>query len=108
MTLAPWPAAVGAGGAAPGPPPMTKRSTSYSAMAAMPLRRVLALGDRLTALLHFILEGVVDLHAEFLRPLPHPAHAHLDGLRLVFQQLLAERRLVEGHEILQLLLGEFV
>src|SRR3954454_21068292 len=91
----------------PEPPPITKRSTSYSAMAAPPLFRQPP-SDRLVALLHLVAEFLVHGARKLQRPLVHIAHAKLDRPRLGHQQLLSQRGLVEGHEILQLLLGEFV
>src|SRR5207237_4518513 len=64
--------------------------------------------DILAALLHLGAELAVDGFGKGLRPLVHVGHAELDGARLAREQLLAERRLVEGDEILQLLLGELV
>src|SRR5213080_3521972 len=86
MTLAPWLAAIRAARTPPDPPPMTKRSTSNSAMAARAPSAVLR-SDRLVTFLHFFLYGIVDLDAKLLRPLVHPTHAHLDGARLTGQQL---------------------
>src|SRR5512138_1419549 len=88
----------------PEPPPMTNRSTSNSAMVRVPIWS----SDILTALLHLGAELAVDDFGKLLRPLVHIGHAELDGAGFVREQLLAERRLVEGHEVLQLLLGELV
>src|SRR5262249_33648474 len=106
-TFAPWLAAMRAARTPPEPPPMTKRSTSYSAMAAPPFLRE-ARSDRLVALLHFLAERLVHDTRKRQRPLVHVGHAELNGARLGRQQFLAQRRLVEGDEILQLLLGELV
>src|SRR4051794_27760804 len=104
MTLAPWLAAMRAARTPPDPPPMTKRSTSNSAISPLPGKRRL---DRLVALLHLVLEFFVHQFGKIHRPLLHPGHALLNGARFVREQLLAEGSLVEGHDILQLLLGEF-
>src|SRR6185312_2813381 len=67
-----------------------------------------ALTERLAALLHLVAEISHDHFGKGLRPLVHVDHAGLDGLRLLRQHLLAERRLVERREVLQFLLGEIV
>src|SRR5256885_12121753 len=103
MTLAPWLAAMRAARTPPDPPPMTKRSTSNSAISPLSRDRR---SDRLVALLHLVAKFLIDLFGKPLRPLLHPGHAELNGARFVRKQLLAERRLVEGDEILELLLGE--
>src|ERR1700754_4977241 len=90
----------------PEPPPMTKRSTSNSAISSsscFPFR-----SDVLAAFLHLGAELAVDDLGKLLRPLVHIGHAELDRPRLAGEQLLAERRLVEGDEVLQFLLGELV
>src|SRR3954471_2077243 len=97
-TRAPWPAAIRAARTPPEPPPMTNRSTSNSAIAVS--------SDLLAALAHLGAEFAVDRFAESLRPLVHVGHAELDRLWLRSQQFLAERRLVERHQVLQFLLGE--
>src|SRR3954464_5772089 len=94
----------------PEPPPMTNRSTSNSAIGE-PQRSdstCVVILDFLAALLHLGAELAVDGFGKLLRPLIHVGHAELDGPGLVPQDLLAERRLVEGDQILQLLLGELV
>src|SRR6185369_11501644 len=106
MTLAPWRAAMRAARTPPEPPPMTKRSTSNSAISTPP--EVAFGSDILAALLHLGAELAVDGFGKGLRPLVHVGHAELDGAGLTREQLLAERRLVEGDEILQFLLGELV
>src|SRR5215475_16163021 len=93
ITFAPWPAAMRAARTPPEPPPMTKRSTSYSAMAALPFVAVLQ-SDRLVALLHLFAEALVHHARKHDGPLVHVGHAELDGARLGRQQFLAERRLV--------------
>src|SRR3954467_2098070 len=70
--------------------------------------RLKTLSNFLAALLHLGAELAVDGFGKGLRPLVHVGHAELDGAGLAREQLLAERRLVEGDEILQLLLGELV
>src|SRR3981189_895454 len=117
MTLAPWPAAMRAARTPPEPPPMTNRSTSNSAMATplySPSPRSLRRGAKnersgfLAALPHLATERGVDGFGKHLRPLVHIGHRELDGARFAREQFLAERRLVERHQILQFLLGEFV
>src|SRR6266568_365968 len=109
MTLAPWPAAIRAARTPPEPPPMTNRSTSNSAIAnPRPNNRMGSGSDFLAALLHLGAELAVDGLGKDLRPLVHIGHAELDCPGFGRQQLLAERRLVEGDEVLQLLLGELV
>src|SRR4051812_33559998 len=89
----------------PEPPPMTNRSTSKSAISApaAPAR-----SDVLAALFHLGPELFVDGLGEHLCPLVHVGHAELDRARLNGEQFRAERGLVEGDEVLQLLLGELV
>src|ERR1051325_3979995 len=63
--------------------------------------------DVLAALFHFGAKLFVDGLRKHLRPLVHIVHAELDGAGLDRKQLRTERGLVEGDEVLQLLLGEF-
>src|SRR5215471_14939825 len=106
MTLAPWPAAIRAARTPPEPPPITNRSTSNS---AIPTSTEFVPGsDLLAALAHLGTKLAVDDFGELLRPLVHIGHAELDGAGLVGEQLLPKRRLVERHQVLQLLLGKFV
>ena len=67
-----------------------------------------AVSDLLAALAHLGAEFTVDGFGEILRPAVHVGHAELNGAGLARQQLLAERRLVEGDEVLQFLLGKLV
>src|SRR5579872_5279509 len=71
-------------------------------------KKASALAQRLAALLHLGTKLGDGRLAEALRPLAHVLHAGLDRLRLRRQQLLSERRLVEGGQVLHLLLGEIV
>src|SRR5262245_41852552 len=107
MTRAPWPAAMRAARTPPEPPPMTNRSTSNSVISHLDLVFRQS-SDLLAPLAHFGAELAVDDLREVLRPAVHIGHAELDCPRLARQQLLAERRLVEGDEVGQLLLGELV
>ena len=101
MTRAPWPAAMRAARTPPDPPPMTNRSTSKSAMSDFD-----RLSDFLATLAHLGAERTIDGLGELLRPLIHVCHAGPIALGSCVNQLLAQRRLVEGDEVLQLLLGE--
>src|SRR4051812_31587751 len=109
MTRAPWPAAMRAARTPPEPPPMTNRSTSKSAIVSPPGRW----SDRppasypprlhiLAALVHLGAEHLVDVLGEARGPFLHELRARQDRLRLLHQQLLADRRLVEGDDVLQL------
>src|ERR1700681_3776481 len=97
MTRAPWLAAIRAARTPPDPPPMTNRSVSNSAMSAP---------ERLATLFHFRTKFIVHRFVKALRPLAHIGHAGLNRLWLLREQLLAERRLVEGDEVFQFLLGK--
>src|SRR5665213_192166 len=106
ITRAPWPAAIRAARTPPEPPPITNRSTSHSAISAPP-RKISSRGSNLlAALAHLGAEFTVDHFGKTLGPLVHVTHAGLDGFRLRRQQLLAERRFVERHQILQFLFSE--
>src|SRR6187551_52413 len=95
----------------PEPPPMTNRSTSYSAIVSparnhRPGSKASRTGswirsDFLAALLHLGAELAVDDRGKILRPLVHIGHAELERTGLGHQQFGAERRFVEGHELLQ-------
>src|SRR6185312_7560144 len=104
-TRAPYPAAMRAARTPPEPPPITNRSTSNSAMVS-PDRVWSHRSDLLAALAHLGAEIGIDLFGKPLRPLGHVSHALLNRLRLGRQQFLPQRRFVEGHQILQFLLGE--
>src|SRR3569833_2257105 len=98
----------------PEPPPMTNRSTSKSAISSLDFADLDLLSffrpqsDLLAALAHLGAELGIDGLCENLRPLLHIGHAHLNRTGLAGKELLAERGLVEGDEILDLLLGELV
>src|SRR5580692_4673016 len=96
ITRAPWPAAIRAARTPPEPPPITKRSTSNSAISA-PTKDQINSSHLLAALAHLGAEFAADLIGKSLGPLVHIGHAHLDRLGLGRQQLLAQRRLVEHH-----------
>src|SRR6516162_11546035 len=82
ITRAPWPAAIRAARTPPEPPPMTKRSTSNSAMIhsdlfqGFPVRY--ALSDFLATLAHLGAEGAHHGFREVLRPRVHEGHAEAD------------------------------
>src|SRR5260370_19881159 len=88
---------------------MTNRSTSNSAIkapVASPDRRRSRGSYLLAALAHLGAEFAIDHFGKTLGPLIHEGHALLDRHRFGRQKLLAERRSVERHQVLQLLLGE--
>src|SRR6266702_6047055 len=58
------------------------------------------------ALLHLGAYPGKDVLREPVRPLLHAGHALVEHPRLLGDQLLAERRLVEGERVLELGLGE--
>src|SRR5215475_10154738 len=99
MTRAPWPAAMRAARTPPEPPPITNRSASNSAISHLDLVCKPA-SDLLAALAHFGAEFTVDGLGEVLGPVVHVGHAGLNCLGFAVQELLAECRLVEGHEVL--------
>src|ERR1700712_4966913 len=105
-TRAPYPAAIRAARTPPEPPPMTNRSPSKSAICS-PGRSQFR-SDFLAAFFHLGAELIVDRLGENLRPLVHIGHAELDCPRLRRKQLLAERRFVKRHQILQVLFGELI
>src|ERR1700730_13819868 len=111
----------------PEPPPMTNRSTSNSVISTPnisppgsknllltrfldanrdPLRSKTLSSDLLAAFAHLGAELGVDDFGETLRPLVHIGHRKLNCLGLGGPKFLAERRFVEGHEVLQFLLGK--
>src|SRR6267142_415672 len=132
MTRAPWPAAIRAARTPPEPPPMTNRSTSNSAMVTQnatslltrflhanrhpsrikfgtgPCSKTLCKSNLLAAFAHLGAEFTVDGFGKNLRPLIHIGHAELNCPWLGGEQFLAERRLVEGDQVLQLLFGKLV
>src|SRR3954470_19987219 len=91
----------------PEPPPITNRSTSNSAISSSTCSVVDQL-DLLAALAHLGAELRGHGVGEIRGPLVHGGHAHLDRLGLGRKQLLADRRLVEGDEIRDLLIGKLV
>src|SRR5258705_11720747 len=62
----------------------------------------------LAAFAHLGAEFAIDGFGKNLRPLIHIGHAELNCPWLGGEQFLAERRLVEGDEVLQLLFGKLV
>src|SRR6266576_710449 len=123
MTRAPWPAAIRAARTPPEPPPMTNRSTLNSAMVTLPGFYFDAFFSRepastsleiqwksylLAALAHLGAEFAIHGFGKNLRPLIHIGHAELNCPWLGGDQFLAERRLVERDQVLQLLLGKLV
>src|SRR6202035_3216002 len=95
MTRAPCCAAMRAARTPPEPPPMTNRSTSKSDMLHI-----------VSALLHFGAHAVHDIDRQIVRPRGGATHRVFDSLRLFDDHLLADRRLVERQNLLQLGLGE--
>src|SRR5436305_2427151 len=85
----------------PDPAPMTKRSTSRSAISAT--RYALNI---MPALSHLGAHLADHLLGELVRPARHGTHALVRNPGLLRQQLMAERGFVEGERILELLLGE--
>src|SRR3954447_14894838 len=90
----------------PEPPPITNRSTSKSAIGLPGRGR--GRSDLLAALFHLGAELLVARLGKNHPPLLPIGHAELDCPGLGREQLLAERRLVERGQILQLLLGKLV
>src|ERR1700684_1033705 len=95
ITRAPCCAAMRAARTPPEPPPMTNRSTSKSDMLHI-----------VSALLHFSAHAVHDVDRQIVGPFGGAVHRVFDGLRLLDDHLLADRRLVKGQNLLQLWLGE--
>src|ERR1700722_20631007 len=95
MTRAPCWAAMRAARTPPDPPPITKRSTSYSAMS-----------DIVTAPLHFCAHFGNDVVGELVAPVSGVGHACLKRLRLLDNELAADRRLIERQNIPQFRFGE--
>src|ERR1700684_2918754 len=94
MTRAPCWAAMRAARTPPDPPPITKRSTSYSAML-----------DVMPALLHFIAHFCDDFVRELVAPVSSVGHAFLERFRLLDDELAADWRLIEGQNFLQFRFG---
>src|SRR5215475_2047181 len=107
MTRAPWPAAIRAARTPPEPPPMTNRSTSNSAIFHLDPIWKQSL-DLLAPLAHFGAELAVHGLGKVLGPLVHIGHAELNRPGFAGEQFRAQRRLVEGDEVDQFLLGELV
>src|SRR5260370_14553880 len=95
MTLAPCSAAMRAARTPPDPPPMTKRSTSCSAMLQI-----------VSALFHLGAHFVDDVLGKIVRPGAGHGHALLHGLWFLVNNFLAKRRLIETQELLQFRLGK--
>src|SRR5690348_40786 len=95
MTLAPCSAAIRAARTPPDPPPMTKRSTSCSAMLNI-----------VSALFHFRAHFIGDLLGKLIGPAAGHCHAFVHGLRLFVDGFLPEGRLIERQELLQLRFSE--
>src|SRR6201998_1099539 len=94
ISRAPYSAAMRAARTPPEPPPITKRSTSWSAILRITLHIV-------SALFHLGAHTGHDFFGEVVRPLAGIGHALVKHYRLLGQLLLTERRLVEGQQILQ-------
>src|SRR5580700_4095026 len=95
ITRAPCCAAMRAARTPPEPPPMTNRSTSWSAMLEI-----------VPALLHFRTHLGHDFLGKVVAPFPGIGHAFVEGLRFLGQHLLAGGRLIEGQNGLQFRFGE--
>src|ERR1700758_1177589 len=95
MTLAPCSAATRAARTPPDPPPITKRSTSCSAISHV-----------VSALLHLGAHFTHDLLGKVIRPLAGHRHAFVRGFRFFGNDLLAEWRLIERQKLFQLCFGE--
>src|SRR5580704_9723334 len=94
-TRAPCCAAMRAARTPPDPPPMTKRSTSYSDMS-----------DVVPAFFHFGTHLGHDIDREIVSPSVGLSQRVIDNLRLFDNHLLANGRLIELQDLLQLRLGE--
>src|SRR5262249_23019698 len=101
MTRAPEPAAIRPAAPPPEPPPTTKRSTSCSAISSDPPHL-----DVVTSFFHFGAHFGDDLLRQVFGPSLRIFHALIQDGRLLHDQLAAERRLVEGQRVLELLLRE--
>src|ERR1700692_185076 len=95
ITRAPCSAAMRAARTPPEPPPMTKRSTSRSAMLHI-----------VSALLHLGAHLGHDILGKIVRPSAGKDHALIEYFRLLDESLFAERRLIIRQQILQFLLGK--
>src|SRR6266702_3649926 len=95
MTLAPCSAAMRAARTPPDPPPMTKRSTSCSAMLQI-----------VPALFHLGAHFIDDVLGKIVGPGASHGHALVQRPRLLVNDLLAKRRLVETQELFQFRLGK--
>src|ERR1700733_6623066 len=95
MAPAPCGGAMRAAPTPPEPPPMTNRSTSKSDMLHI-----------VSALLHFGAHAVHHVDRQIVSPFGGAVHRVFDGLRLLDDHLLADRRLVERQNLLQLGLGK--
>src|SRR5260370_33166563 len=94
MTLAPCSAAMRAARTPPDPPPMTKRSTSRSAMLQI-----------VSALFHLGAHFVDDVLRKIVGPGASHGHALVQCRRLLFNDLLAKRRLIEAQQLFQFRVG---
>src|SRR4029077_1179121 len=89
-TRAPCSAAMRAARTPPDPPPMTKRSTSWS-----------AISEIVSALLHLGAHLGNDVLGKAVAPLAGVGHAFVDDFRFLDDHLSAERRLIEVQQVLQ-------
>src|SRR5690348_13301521 len=112
MTRAPWLAAMRAARTPPEPAPITNKSTSCPAIAyASPdlsagLSSGAAGSHRVAPLLQFIAHLRRHFGRELVGPVLGEVHAVVHDDRLLGEHLLACRRLIEGEDLLELLLGE--
>src|SRR5437660_6229540 len=91
----------------PDPAPMTKRSTSRSAI--HPIQSAAADRPRsnfVAAFFHFGAHLADDLFRELLCPTRRRSHALVRDQGLLKKQLVAERRFIKGEYVLELLLRE--
>src|SRR5215471_7805077 len=79
----------------PDPPPITKRSTSCSAISHV-----------VSALPHLGAHFTHDFLRKLIRPAPRHRHAFVGRFWFFGDDLLAERRLIERQKLLQLRFGE--
>src|SRR4051812_37670728 len=91
----------------PDPAPITKRSTSRSAIHLIQSApRIAPRLNFVAAFFHFGAHLVDDLCREFLCPTRRRSHALVRDQGLLKKQLVAERRFIKGECVLELLLRE--
>src|SRR5947208_6333530 len=102
ITFAPCSAATLAARTPPDPAPITKRSTSVIQAPSRIGRR----SEIVALLLHLGAHPAHHLFGELVGPLLDAAETVVEEFRLLIDDLAAQRRLVEGERVLELLLGE--